>query len=81
MGVQAGLTKVRIDGQFSKNDANNFPVYFWGRINGVHDDYYIGYGLKNQENNEMPSKQFYWRLKFSSENARLLFLRLYPTSP
>ena len=35
-------------------------VYFFGRISGDEDDYYVAFILQTQPNGEFPKKRFYW---------------------
>merc|ERR1719149_43101 len=49
--LSANLNKLQAEEKFGK-------VYFWGKIFGKARDYYVAYGLRDQ-NVEFPSKQFY----------------------
>lgn len=49
--LTANLNKLQADEKFGK-------VYFWGKIFGKSRDYYVAFGLRDQ-NVEFPSKQFY----------------------
>ena len=50
--ISAALAKLRISEKYPQ-------VYFWGRISGDEDDYYIAYGLR-QSSKKYPNKRFYW---------------------
>lgn len=51
-GLQVGLTMLKTKEKFPS-------VYFWGKIFGLHADYYIAYGLKDPEF-EFPMKCFFY---------------------
>lgn len=50
--IQAGLTTLKRDRNYSK-------IYFWGKIFGATNDYYIAYGLHDVDY-EFPSKKFFF---------------------
>lgn len=44
---------------------------FWGRIEGVHKNYYIVEGVTFQGTNGFPSKQYFWRYNALTQLGRL----------
>jgi hypothetical protein len=50
--LNAAMTKLRLSEKYSS-------VYFWGRITGDQDDYYVAYGLRASPH-KYPNKRFYW---------------------
>ena len=42
-------------------------MLFWGKINGLKNDYYIAMGLQFVDNYEFPNKTFYWALSTDFE--------------
>lgn len=42
-------------------------LVFWGKINGLKNDYYIAMGLRFVESYEFPTKVFYWALSTDFE--------------
>lgn len=46
-------------------------LLFWGKINGLKNDYFIAMALKFVDNYEFPSKTFYWALSNEFEFKEL----------
>ena len=49
---------------------------FWGKINGLKNDYYLAVGLKYVEMYEFPTKTFYWALSTDFEFKEMPSLNL-----
>ena len=50
--LSVGLTKAKSSEKLSE-------IFFWGRISGDEDDYYLAYGLKTIKS-IYPNKKFLW---------------------
>jgi len=56
--LQMGLQKLLNEA----SDEDFEELLFWGKINGVKNDYYIAMGITYTDKYEFPEKRFYWAL-------------------
>lgn len=60
MQLEMGLSQLNC-----KQDCDE--LCFWGKINGLKNDYYIAMGLNFRGNYEFPTKSFFWALSTDFE--------------